>query len=236
MKTAFVTGVSRRLGHAIAMDLLDSGYQVHAHFRTDSEAVQTLRDRGAHLYQADLSDSAAVIEMAQRLADSIEQLDFMVHNASCFRPEPSELAEKAAWAQECWAVHVGAPMLLNEALSARLEACERDPNVIHITDIFAERPDPQYRSYTAAKAGLDNLALSYAQLWAPKVRVNRIQPGPILFLPEHSEEHKTRVLAHTLLRREGGLAPVLDAINLLRDNAYLTGAVIKVDGGRFLAE
>lgn len=127
-------------------------------------------------------------------------------------------------------------MLINEGLFELLSATGDDPNVIHITDIFAERPDPQYRTYTAAKAGLDNLALSYAQLWAPTVRVNRLQPGPILFLPEHSEEHKRKVLANTLLQREGGLQPVLDAIHLLINNAYMTGAVIKVDGGRFLAQ
>lgn len=235
MKIALVTGVGRRLGNAAALHLLDQGFQVHGHYRTDSEAVQVLRQRGAHLYQADLTDSNAVIDMANQLA-TLPHLDFILHNASCFSPEPKSLADKAQWSMDCFQVHVQAPMLINEALFETLSRSPGDPNVVHITDIFAERPDPQYRNYTAAKAGLDNLALSYAQLWAPKVRVNRIQPGPILFLPEHSAEHKAKVLAHTLLQREGGLDPVLNAIDLLRTNAYLTGAVIKVDGGRFLAE
>ncbi|MGB0965293.1 MAG: SDR family oxidoreductase [Litorivicinus sp.] len=235
MKTAFVTGVGRRLGNAIAHRLLDQGYQVQGHYRTDNQAVQSLAERGATLHRCDLTDTQALLDMANTLAQ-LPSLDFVVHNASCFQPEPTDLAAKAAWAADCLAVHVQAPMIINEAVFEAMQRSENDPNVIHITDIFAERPDPQYRSYTAAKAGLDNLALSYAQLWAPKVRVNRLQPGPILFLPEHSDEHKAKVLAHTLLQREGGLEPVLQAIDLLRTNAYLTGAVIKVDGGRFLAE
>ncbi len=235
MKTAFVTGVGRRLGCALAHRLLDQGYEVHGHYRTHSEAVESLIARGATLYACDLADTPALIEMAKTLG-ALPRLDFVVHNASCFKPEPSDLAEKAAWAAECLAVHVQAPMVINEAVFEALKRSDSDPSIVHITDIFAERPDAQYRSYTAAKAGLDNLALSYAQLWAPQVRVNRLQPGPILFLPEHSAEHKQKVLAHTLLQREGGLEPVLQAIDLLRDNAYLTGAVIKVDGGRFLAE
>ena len=235
MKRAFVTGIGRRLGHAIAMDLLNDGYEVHGHFRTESEATNELRQRGVSLYRCDLTRVSEVLAMLDQLTQ-LPSLDFIAHNASCFQPEPTELQAKADWAQACFAVHVQAPMLINEALFPILSASEHDPNVVHITDIFAERPDPQYRSYTAAKAGLDNLALSYAQLWAPKIRVNRLQPGPILFLPTHSEEHKQKVLANTLLRREGGLAPVLDAIRLLRNNAYLTGGVIKVDGGRHLAQ
>ncbi|QGG79754.1 SDR family oxidoreductase [Litorivicinus lipolyticus] len=235
MKHAFVTGVGRRLGFAICQRLLDQGWQVSGHYRTPSDATTTLAGRGATLYQADLEDADAVIAMVTTLQSSA-RLDLIVHNASCFTPEPDDLAAKARWSDACHRVHVQAPMLINEGLGALLQASDGDPNVVHITDIFAERPDPQYRTYTAAKAGLDNLALSYAKHWAPKVRVNRIQPGPILFLPEHSEAHKKRVLANTLLQREGGLDPVLDAIWLLIDNAYLTGAVIKVDGGRFLAQ
>ncbi len=235
MKHALVTGVGRRLGFAIAQRLLDEGWRVSGHFRTESEATGRLRERGATLYQADLEDATQTIGMIEQLQKS-SRLDLIVHNASCFRPEPEGLAEKAAWSDACHRVHVQAPMLINEGLGPLMKATGDDPNLVHITDIFAERPDPQYRTYTAAKAGLDNLALSYAQLWAPDIRVNRIQPGPILFLPEHSEEHKAKVLANTLLRREGGLDPVLDALWTLIGNAYLTGAVIKVDGGRFLAQ
>jgi len=235
MKNALITGVGRRLGNAVAHHLLDLDYQVHGHYRTENDAIESLRQRGAQLYPADLTDAPATLAMAECLAD-LPHLDFVLHNASCFRPEPDDLADKAAWVQECFQVHVQAPLVINEAIYPALCRSTDDPNVVHVTDIFAERPDPQYRSYTAAKAGLDNLALSYAQLWAPRVRVNRLQPGPILFLPEHSAEHKAKVLAHTLLQREGGLEPVLDALDLLRTNAYLTGAVIKVDGGRFLAE
>ena len=235
MKTALITGVGRRLGNALSHWLLDEGWQIIGHYRTESDAVEGLRARGAELIQADLAQNDQTIGLIEQVQKR-DAIDLIIHNASCFSPEPESLAEKARWADECQRVHVTAPMLINEGLFETLCASTGDPSVVHITDIFAERPDPQYRTYTAAKAGLDNLALSYAQLWAPKVRVNRLQPGPILFLPEHSQEHKDKVLANTLLQREGGLQPVLDAVSLLVNNAYMTGAVIKVDGGRFLAQ
>lgn len=234
MKTALVTGVGRRLGFAIAEKLLAEGWAVVGQYRSASPQTAELEAAGAELFQVDFDDAEATLAFAETLSQR-ESLDWVVHNASCFSPEPPGLAEKLAWSEACFNVHVRAPYVINEALHGTLKRGD-DPNVVHITDIFAERPDPQYRAYTAAKAGLDNLALSYAKLWAPDIRVNRIQPGPILFLPEHSQAHKDKVLASTLLRREGGLTPLLDALWSLRDNAYMTGAVIKVDGGRFLAE
>ena len=60
------------------------------------------------------------------------------------------------------------------------------------------------------------------------------QPGPILFLPEHDNEHKMQVLDETPLRVEGGLKPMIDTVRFLRDNPFLTGESIKVDGGRAL--
>ena len=95
-------------------------------------------------------------------------------------------------------------MLINEAYFRYFRPVSRIPTWFTSPIFLPNGPDPQYRSYTAAKAGLDNLALSYAQLWAPKFGLTD-QPGPILFLPTHSEEHKQKVLANTLLRREEAL-------------------------------
>ncbi len=75
---------------------------------------------------------------------------------------------------------------------------------------------------------------AFSKTLAPDVRVNAIQPGPILFLPEHDNEHKMQVLDETPLRVEGGLKPMIDTVRFLRDNPFLTGESIKVDGGRAL--
>ena len=91
------------------------------------------------------------------------------------------------------------------------------------------------RPYVATKAGAHSLAMSFARELAPAVRVNTIEPGPILFLDEHGDAWRQQVLARTPLAREGGLEPIWQAVRLLMANDYMTGASIRVDGGRALA-
>jgi len=115
-----------------------------------------------------------------------------------------------------------------------LLANANDGLVINITDIYSERPSTNYIAYCGAKAALANMTLAFAKALAPDIRVNAIQPGPILFLPEHDNQHRQRVLAETPLKVEGGLQPMIDTVKFFRDNPFLTGESIKVDGGRAL--
>ena len=101
-----------------------------------------------------------------------------------------------------------------------------------ITDIFSDNPHPAFSMYCSTKAGLQNLTLAAAKKFAPEVRANCIQPGPIQFLPTHTEEQKAQVLSETLLPFEGGFGPVFKALKFIVDNPYVTGSCIKVDGGR----
>ena len=66
--------------------------------------------------------------------------------------------------------------------------------------------------------------------------MNTIEPGPILFLDEHDANTRAAILGRTPLAREGGLEPIWQAVQFLWRDTYLTGAAIKVDGGRSLAE
>jgi dihydromonapterin reductase/dihydrofolate reductase len=104
--------------------------------------------------------------------------------------------------------------------------------IIAISDIYADLPNSRFASYCSAKAGLQNLALSWAQSFSPNIRVNIIQPGPIKFLPEHSPQYKEMVLSQSLLRRELGYESVQQGISYLISAKGLTGSILKVDGGR----
>lgn len=92
-KTALITGVGRRLGNAISHQLLDQGWHVIGHYRTPSHAIDGLHQRGAELIQADLNDSAQTLALIERV-QAANRLDLIVHNASCFKPEPTELKAK----------------------------------------------------------------------------------------------------------------------------------------------
>lgn len=229
---ALVTGAGRRLGFYLCQQLLALGWQVVGQYRREHEGLASLRAAGATLIQADFEREEEVRALAGQVAAG--PLDLLIHNASAFEPGAPTLAGELAQFERFFRVHMQAPFLLNRLLAERLATSGRG-SIIHLTDIYIHAPPPELAAYVATKAGLHSLAMSAARELAPRVRVNTIEPGPILFLDEHGEAWRQQVLARTPLGREGGLAPIWQAVQLLMENDYMTGASLRVDGGRALA-
>lgn len=236
---AVVTGSGRRLGFYTCQALLDRGYQVFALYRTATEEIGQLADRGAHPLYVDLSDPDGVDQAITSIRAQTSEVHLLVNNASEFTADEESEEALVRQAARLFQINSIAPMMLMAGLSDCLRAGCFSPTeptlVVNITDIFVEKPNPKFAAYCASKAALSNLTLSYARSLAPEVRVNAIMPGPIRFLPDHTAEDQTSVLAETLLAREGGFDSVVKQILALLDNQFMTGALIPVDGGRRLA-
>jgi len=230
---ALVTGCGRRLGFYLCEQLVAAGWQVTGSYRRERPELATLAALGVELVQADFGREEDVGKLIDVLA-AHQDLALVIHNASAFEPQAAEPAAQLAQFEQFYRVHMAAPFQLNRALAPRL-ASNANASIIHITDIYIHAPAPRFASYVATKAGAHSLAMSFARELAPTVRVNTIEPGPILFLDEHDETWRQQVLAKTPLAREGGLEPIWQAVQLLTGNSYMTGASIKVDGGRALA-
>lgn len=229
---ALITGAGRRFGLALAKALLAEGYRVIAHYHTSRDGMAELEQLGADPIAADLADPQAVLAMISSIKQRYNQLDLLVNNASCFFNNATVDDDLSAL-QAVFQVHALAPYLLIHGLTELLRASD-NALVVNITDIYVDSPSSNYIAYCAAKAALANLTLAFAKQLAPAIRVNAIQPGPILFLPEHDSAHRQQVLAQTPLKLEGGLQPMIDTVRFLRDNRFMTGEAIKVDGGRAL--
>lgn len=232
--TALVTGCGRRLGFFLCQQLRRQGYRVHGHFRSERSDIAQLQDAGVTLHQVDFASPDALQTLCEQLKVQLPTLDLLIHNASAFTPDTGQLSDDMRCFEQFFRIHMQAPMALTHSLTPALTAA--GGNVIAITDIFAHEPNPAFATYCATKAGLDNLMRSLAKRLAPKVRVNTIEPGPILFLPEHDEAYRQRVLDKTPLAREGGLEPIWKAVQAIVSNDYMTGNRIKIDGGRSLAD
>lgn len=236
MKTVLITGVGRRLGFFLAHQFVGLGYRVIGQYRSERAELDELRGLGVTLVQADFSQRTQLLGFVEQLPQLCDSLDVLIHNASLFvSDEPNHSpAEQAEFFDAMYAVHMLAPKLINETMHGAL--CKAKGSVVMMTDIYAQQPHAKFRSYCASKAGLANMLKAYASHWAPEVRVNGIEPGPMLFLDEHDQQHRERVLAQTPLAKEGGIAPVWQTIELLINNEFLTGCSIKVDGGRSLTQ
>jgi dihydromonapterin reductase/dihydrofolate reductase len=231
-----VTGTGRRVGLHLAERLLGQGRSLIAHYRTWTEGVAQLQLKGALCVAGDLATDAGVDHLVASVRSAASSLRAVVHNASGFAATSPEAGEALRQFDLFYAVHMRAPYALNRAFADLLARCsERRSDIIHITDIYADNPNPAFDIYCATKAGLQNLSLSFAKRLAPKVKVNVIQPGPILFKEWHGPHARERVLKETLLGEEGGVEAIGLAVEAILANDHQTGAIIAVDGGRRLA-
>lgn len=231
-KTALITGAGRRFGFELAQSLIREGYRVLAHYNRSRDGIAELESLGAIPLQANFADQNSLNAMIDTVKHTTDTLDLLVNNASCFYDNDTVDNDPDALAA-VFQVHSIAPYQLITGLQQLLSQ-SGNGLVINITDIYTDSPSPRYIAYCAAKAGLANMTQAFAKTLAPAVRVNAIQPGPILFLPEHDSQHRQAVLNETPLKVEGGLQPMIDTVGFLRDNPFITGESIKVDGGRAL--
>jgi len=237
MATALVTGAGVRVGRAIALALAKAGYDVILHVHRSRRPVEELAKeirslgREAFVVTADLSDPDEVERLAQGVAAMHPCLDLVVHNAAIFEAVPFESIDHSAW-REMQAINLEAPFFLTQGLLPSLRAAE-SPSVIHVTDIGAERPLSGYAHYSVSKAGLAMLTKALAVELAPRIRVNAVAPGTVVFPEDYGPAEREAILKRIPLEREGSADDVAKAVVFLaRDAPYVTGQVIRVDGGR----
>ncbi len=197
------------------------------------DEMNTQRAGSALCVQADLLEPHAPAALVGKVVRHFGHLDALVNNASSFYAMPlAELTEQH-W-NDLIGTNLKAPLLLAQAAADELR--RRHGAIVNIADIHAERPMYGHLLYSVAKAGLAALTRALAQELAPQVRVNAVSPGVIVW-PEgaewNDEEKRRKIVAHTLLKREGEPEDVARTVQfLLNDAPYITGQVISVDGGR----
>ena len=239
-KIVLVTGGAKRVGAAICRRLHAAGANIVIHYRSSLYEALTLRAElndlranSAHCVQADLLDTAALKMMVEEAVKHFGHLDALVNNASSFYATPLSLVNDAQW-NDLLGTNLKAPLFLAQAAAEELR--RRHGAIVNIADIHAERPMHGHLLYSAAKAGLVALTKGLAQEMAPQVRVNAVAPGVISW-PEdeewQDEERRRKIVAHTLLKREGEPDDIARTVQfLIADAPYITGQVISVDGGR----
>ena len=146
-------------------------------------------------------------------------------------PRPWGAITLAQW-DDLIGTNLRAPVFLAQAAAPSLTVS--DGLLLNIVDIHGMRPLRHHPVYSAAKAGLIMLTQSLARELAPRVRVNAIAPGPVLF-PETglTDEMRQSIIDKTLLKRQGSPEDIARAALYFASEApYVTGQVLAVDGGR----
>lgn len=237
-RTALVTGGARRVGAVIATALHAAGARIVLHYRHSATeatvlAAELATDGAPALtVAADLAEPAEIDGMFAALDVSGVLPDIVVNSASNFLVSPADRADLDVW-QASIDVNLRAPYLVSMAAAerwARSDLARAD--IVNITDVWGERPAKGRTAYGVSKAGLIMLTKSLARELAPRVHVNGVSPGPVLFAESYGEEERRRAVRRTVLKREGRPEDVAGAVLFLVGSDYATGSVVTVDGGR----
>lgn len=238
---ALITGAARRVGAVIARTLHAAGYDLALHYRHSvdearalAEELQASRARSVLPVQADLADPAAPASSIESVVAHYGRLDALVNNASAFFPTPVGDATQAQW-ETLFASNARAPFFLSQAALPALR--EARGSIVNLVDIYAERPLAAHPLYCMAKAALAAMTRSLALDLAPEIRVNGVAPGAVMW-PNDGKPYDDQqaMLARTPLKRAGTPEDVAATVLwLLRDAPFVTGQIIRVDGGRTLS-
>ncbi|MBP8203815.1 MAG: dihydromonapterin reductase [Pseudomonas sp.] len=226
-----ITGASQRIGLFCAERLLDDGHSLIVTYRTERASIERLRQRGAVAIQADFSNEAAILAFIETLKSQTDSLRAIVHNASDWIAEAA--GEEAAVFTQMFNVHMLAPYLINLHCQALL-ARSTPADIIHISDDVARKGSANRPAYSASKAGLDSLTLSFAARFAPHIKVNGIAPALIMFNPDDDADYRKKTLNKSALGIEPGPLVIYQSLRYLLDNTYVTGTTLTVNGGRHL--
>lgn len=232
-----VTGAAKRVGAAIARALHASGWNVVIHYRAsggEARAVEKELNRGradsAACLRANLLDLHAVEKLATEAHARWGRLDALVNNASSYYKTPlAELTEEQY--DDLTGANLKAPLFLTRACAKLM----KQGAIVNIADIHAAQPMKHYAVYCAAKAALVSLTESLACELAPRIRVNAVAPGHVLWAeqntmtPGQREAEVARVPLGRLAQPEEVGAAC--AFLLSPAAGYITGATLPVDGG-----
>jgi 3-oxoacyl-[acyl-carrier protein] reductase len=239
-KVAVVTGASRGIGRAIALELARRGASLVVNYNHSSEAAQDVvatieeNEGKAIAVQADVGDFDQAATLIKTTQETFGQIDILVNNAGTTRDQLLMLLREEDW-----------DIVLRTNLKSVFNCCkaaarpmmrQRAGRIISISSVSGLIGQGGQTNYAASKAGIIGFTKSLAKELGPRnVTVNAIAPGfvPTDLTANLSDDLKEQAIAATPLRRMGKPEEIAYAVAFLASDeaAFITGEVLTVDGG-----
>ena len=239
-KTIFITGAAKRIGKEIALTFKELGWNIIIHYNSSKNDADNLADQinkdnpnSAKTVQGNLDVKEDVQKILNEVNDAFPSIDLLINNASTFYPTHIDEISEDHW-KKLIGSNLKGPLFLIQGLKEKLKTS--NGSIINITDTNLTKGVANYSIYSAAKAGLEAITKGLARELAPEIKVNAIAPGAMLEPPDvtWTEEQKNKVIETIPLKRMGSEKDIADAVSFLAHSEYITGQIIKVDGGRSL--
>ena len=239
-KTVFITGAAKRIGKEIALSFKELGWNIIIHYNSSEEdalnlakEINNTNKNSAITVQGNLDVQEDVNGIIKEVLNAFPSVDLLINNASTFYPTPIDDISEEHW-KKLVGSNLKGPLFLIQGLKQKLK--ESKGSIINITDTNLSKGVANYSIYSAAKAGLESITKGLARELAPEIKVNAIAPGAMLEPPDvtWTKEQKSKVIESIPLKRMGSEKDIAEAVKFLAQSQYITGQIIKVDGGRSL--
>lgn len=238
-QTALVTGAAKRIGRAIALTLAGAGANVAVSYNSSRQEAEAtageIRALGVEslAVRANVAKPREVAAMFGKVEKAFGRLDILVNNAGVFFPVSWDKLTESDW-DRALGTNLKGQFFCAQAAARLMEAQGRG-HIINLSSLGGLQPWPLYMHYCASKAGVIMLTKCLARALAPKILVNTIAPGTILFPGEEKDPGMKAIIRQTPLKQGGRDQDIADvALFLATKNRFITGQVFIVDGGKSL--
>lgn len=241
MPAALVTGSSRGIGRATAIQFANDGYDVAVNYRTSEQAAHEVAGaieaagQTAIVVQADVSDPDAASRLVSRTTEAFGGIDHVVNNAGIDQHVYTAELTPGEFDQ-IMDVNVNSAFNVTKAALDALRQSQENASVTNISSILAHTGAAIECHYAASKGALLSLTRSHARDFAPDIRVNAVAPGHIetdMTAAGSPEEHREQA-SEIPLGRVGQPGEIAAAVAYLRDAAFVTGETLNVNGGELM--
>lgn len=239
-KLALVTGASRGIGRAIALELAKCGYDLALNYAGNTEAAQkTLEDVKAYgvdaqIYKFDVSNMQEVEENISKIFEKFQRIDVLVNNAGITRDDLFIRMTQEKW-EAVINTNLNSAFYVTKPVS-KIMMKQRSGAIINTTSVVGLYGNAGQANYSAAKAGLIGFTKSLAkELGSRGIRVNAVAPGFIETDMTKDLPNIDEMLKLIPLKRLGTPEDIAKAVKFLAlDAQYMTGQVLEVDGGMII--
>ena len=242
-KVAFITGATRGIGRAIALELANEGYNIALNYRTENEALETLKkeisELGVECYpvQGDVSKAEDSERMTKEIIEHFEQIDVLVNNAGITKDNLILRMKEEEFTDVINVNLVGTFNITKNVIKYMTK--KRYGKIINLSSVVGISGNAGQSNYAASKAGIIGFTKSIAkELASRNITANAVAPGFIQTDMTNvlKDEIKEAIEGTIPLKRLGTAEDVAKVVKFLAsdESSYITGQVINVDGGMLM--